>query len=126
MRLTLSLILALVLSSSLYAQNYIGHGYSIYGELKYGPDFTHFDYVNPAAEDGVAGYGWLALTRALDRVLLWGHYVVPNWYSNSFRVLNWDQFGKPATSAPYTGDYFVLPLTWWYDNAKAERLMQDD
>ncbi len=66
----------------------------------------------------------VALTRALDRVLLWGHYVVPNWYSNSFRVLSWDQFGKPTTSAPYSGDYFVLPLTWWYDNDKAERLEQ--
>ena len=28
------------------------HGMSIFGELKYGPDFTHFDYVNPAAPKG--------------------------------------------------------------------------
>ncbi|MFT5375680.1 MAG: microcin C transport system substrate-binding protein [Candidatus Latescibacterota bacterium] len=63
----------------------------------------------------------VATTRALDRVLLWGHYTIPNWYSKSFRVISWDKFGKPAQSAPYTGDYFVLPLTWWYD---AERLEQ--
>lgn len=28
------------------------HGLSFFGELKYGPDFTHFDYVNPAAPKG--------------------------------------------------------------------------
>ena len=64
----------------------------------------------------------VATTRALDRVLLWGHYVIPNWHSKSFRVVSWDKFGKPAQSAPYTSDYFVLPLTWWYDAERAERL----
>jgi len=67
----------------------------------------------------------VATTRALDRVLLWGHYVIPHWYSDSFRVVHWDKFDKPAQSAPYTGDYFVLPLTWWYDAEKAERLQRD-
>lgn len=64
----------------------------------------------------------VAATRALDRVLLWGHYIVPNWHSKSFRVVSWDKFGKPAQSAPYTGDYFVLPYTWWYDGERAARL----
>ena len=64
----------------------------------------------------------VATTRALDRVLLWGHYVIPNWHSKSFRVVSWDKFGKPAQSAPYTSYYFVLPLTWWYDADRAERL----
>ncbi len=30
------------------------HGLSLFGDLKYGPDFTHFDYVNPAAPKGGA------------------------------------------------------------------------
>ncbi|MEM8591233.1 MAG: extracellular solute-binding protein [Pseudomonadota bacterium] len=30
----------------------ISHGYSIFGDLKYGPDFTHFDYANPDAPKG--------------------------------------------------------------------------
>ena len=68
----------------------------------------------------------VAVTRAMDRVLLWGHYIVPHWYSNNFRVVHWDKFGKPTRSAPYTGDYFVMPYTWWYDEAKAARLQQDD
>ena len=28
------------------------HGISVFGELKYGPDFAHFDYVNPDAPKG--------------------------------------------------------------------------
>ena len=66
----------------------------------------------------------VATTRALDRVLLWGHYTIPHWYSGNFRVVHWDKFGKPALSAPYTGDYFVMPYTWWYDAEKAARLEQ--
>ena len=67
----------------------------------------------------------VATTRALDRVLLWGHYTIPHWYSDNFRVVHWDKFGKPALSAPYTGDYFVMPYTWWYDAEKAARLEQE-
>ncbi len=66
----------------------------------------------------------VATTRAMDRILLWGHYTIPHWYSDSFRVVHWDKFGKPALSAPYTGDYFVMPSTWWYDAEKAARLEQ--
>jgi microcin C transport system substrate-binding protein len=66
----------------------------------------------------------VAATRALDRVLLWGHYVVPHWYSDKFRVIHWNKFGKPAMSAPFTGDYFVMPYTWWYDEDKAAKIEQ--
>ncbi|SMR81860.1 microcin C transport system substrate-binding protein [Aliiroseovarius halocynthiae] len=34
------------------ADTTISHGYSNFGELKYGPDFTHLDYVNPDAPKG--------------------------------------------------------------------------
>lgn len=30
----------------------VSHGYNYFGELKYGPDFTHLDYVNPDAPKG--------------------------------------------------------------------------
>ncbi|WFE89730.1 extracellular solute-binding protein [Roseibium porphyridii] len=30
------------------------HGLSVFGDLKYGPDFTHFEYVNPEAPKGGA------------------------------------------------------------------------
>ena len=43
--------------------------------------------------------GLVARTRALDRVLLWGHYVIPHWHINIFRVAYWDKFGRPARRA---------------------------
>ena len=30
----------------------VSHGISVFGDLKYGPDFEHFDYVNPDAPKG--------------------------------------------------------------------------
>ncbi|MGV8995683.1 MAG: extracellular solute-binding protein [Parvibaculaceae bacterium] len=50
-------------------------------------------------------------TRALDRVLLWEHYVVPNWYSPFERVAYWARLGHPEP----TPDYSIgFPHTWWY------------
>ncbi len=60
----------------------------------------------------------IATTRALDRVLLWGHYVIPNWHIRFDRILYWDKFGKPP-APPRRGtsiDY------WWMDPAKARAL----
>jgi len=57
-------------------------------------------------------------TRALDRALLWGFYVIPHWHIQSFRVASWDKFGRPAITPKYN-----LPLdTWWIDVARAESL----
>ncbi len=47
--------------------------------------------------------------RALDRVLLWGHYVVPNYYVDTWRVAYWNHFQRPATTPLY--DYGLF--TWW-------------
>ncbi|MFO8126081.1 extracellular solute-binding protein [Yoonia sp.] len=35
-----------------FADITVSHGYSTFGDLKYGPDFTHFDYANPDAPQG--------------------------------------------------------------------------
>ena len=53
-------------------------------------------------------------TRALDRVLQWGHWVIPNWYLASDRVVAWDRFGRPATTSKNGFDW----TTWWVDPAK--------
>ena len=29
-------------------------------------------------------------------------------------------------AAPYTGDYFVMPYTWWYDEKKAARINESE
>ena len=49
-----SLILIAALPASAQDEDaaYVGHGISMYGDLKYGPDFTHFDYANPNALKG--------------------------------------------------------------------------
>ena len=60
-------------------------------------------------------------TRALDRVLLFGHYVIPNWHIQNHRVLHWDKFSRP------TG-YLLAGLMidrWWYDDAKAAALADE-
>ena len=59
-------------------------------------------------------------TRALDRVLLWGHYVVPHWHIRADRVLYWDKFSRPAT--PVRSG--VMRSRWWYDTQKAAALEQ--
>ena len=54
--------------------------------------------------------------RALDRVLLAEHYVVPHFHSDSFRVVYWDKFGVPETAPKYG---LGFPTTWWIDPEKA-------
>lgn len=53
-------------------------------------------------------------TRALDRLLLWGFYVVPHWHVQSFRVASWDRFGRPAISPKYALAFDA----WWIDAAR--------
>jgi microcin C transport system substrate-binding protein len=62
----------------------------------------------------------VAATRALDRVLQWGFWVIPNWYIGYDRVLYWDKFGMPDV-VPDQGVQFD---TWWVDPAKAAPLNQ--
>ncbi|MFZ1110412.1 MAG: extracellular solute-binding protein [Rhodomicrobium sp.] len=56
--------------------------------------------------------------HALDRVLLWNAYVVPNWYSAKDRIAYWNKFGAP-NPLPKRTDGF--PDVWWYDAALAEK-----
>lgn len=39
--------------------------------------------------------------RALDRVLLWKHYTIPNWHLDYHRLASWDKFNRPAKQAAY-------------------------
>jgi microcin C transport system substrate-binding protein len=53
----------------------------------------------------------VARTRALDRVLQYGYYVIPNYHLPAFRVAYWDKFRRPAISPKYA----VGLETWWVD-----------
>jgi microcin C transport system substrate-binding protein len=59
-------------------------------------------------------------TRALDRVLLWKHLVIPQWHIQSARVLWWDKFARPDTA--HIAKDGVNIDRWWYVPAKAEEL----
>ena len=59
-------------------------------------------------------------TRALDRVLQWGHWVVPHFHTNVDRLAYWDKFGRPEVT-PKQGVQFDA---WWVDPQKAATLAQ--
>lgn len=56
--------------------------------------------------------------RALDRVLQWQHFVIPQFYAGYDRIAYWDKFGQPKIT-PSSGTQF---LSWWVDPAKAKAL----
>lgn len=56
--------------------------------------------------------------RAMDRVLQWGHYVIPLFHLKADRVALWDRFGRPAA----TPLYGYRLETWWEDPAKADTI----
>jgi len=51
--------------------------------------------------------------RALDRVLLHGDYLVPNWYINTHRIAYWDYFEQPETLPLYYNPKSWAISTWW-------------
>ena len=59
--------------------------------------------------------------RALDRVLLWGHFVIPHWHIPYDRLVFWDKFGVPEV-IPMQGTSL---LRWWIDGNKALALKQN-
>nr|WP_295461772.1 extracellular solute-binding protein [Mesorhizobium sp.] len=57
----------------------------------------------------------VAATRALDRVLLWNFYMVPQWHNPNLWVAYWNRLGKPDKQPAYVG----LDLdSWWIDAEK--------
>lgn len=56
----------------------------------------------------------IAASKALDRVLLAGHYVVPQWYSPNTRVAYWSRLKHPGKMPPYS---IGFPTIWWMDSS---------
>jgi microcin C transport system substrate-binding protein len=63
--------------------------------------------------------GLVAATHALDLVLLWNYYVVPQWHTPYDRLAMWDIYRRPHT-LPSRSSAFLR--VWWYDEAAAKRL----
>ena len=52
---------------------------------------------------------YTAYVKALDRVLLFNHYTIFNWYSDADRIAYWDKFDFPKNNL----DTGVNIYTWW-------------
>lgn len=61
----------------------------------------------------------VAVTHALDRVLLWNHYIVPQWFSPNARIAYWNKFSHPETLPSQT---VAFTQVWWLDEEKAKKL----
>lgn len=57
----------------------------------------------------------ITATRALDRVLLHNHYVIPQHHIRTFRVAYWNRLGIPEIIPDY---HHGFPITWWVDPEK--------
>jgi microcin C transport system substrate-binding protein len=64
--------------------------------------------------------GLVAATRALDRVLLWNFYVVPQFTYPFSRYARWDRFSHAEPLPKYGRS--GLPTLWWYDADKAGKI----
>ena len=58
--------------------------------------------------------------HALDRVLLWGHYVIPLYHSNTDRIAYWDFLEYPD-KIPLYG---IVMESWWINQDKALELQR--
>ena len=61
----------------------------------------------------------VAATHALDRVLLWNYYMVPQWHLGKVRLAYWNKFGIPEKQPSYVG---VDIDSWWIDKDKEAAL----
>ena len=58
--------------------------------------------------------------RAMDRVLLWGHHLVPHWYASYSRIAYWNKFGRPEQMPFYGIDIY----SWWIEEQRAAQTEQ--
>jgi microcin C transport system substrate-binding protein len=68
----------------------------------------------------------VAAVRALDRVLLWNYYSVPQYYQPTMRYAYWDKFGIPETQPDYAG---IDTMSWWVipeQETEIERSFEDE
>ena len=61
-------------------------------------------------------------TRALDRVLQWNHFVIPQWHIRSDRIAWWNKFGRPKKRPNFGIGFF----SWWIDEKKSSNIQIRD
>jgi microcin C transport system substrate-binding protein len=60
----------------------------------------------------------IAHVHALDRVLQYGYYLIPNFHNTAFWVAYWDKFRRPAIAPKYG----IGLDSWWVDQTAATTL----
>ncbi len=65
----------------------------------------------------------VAATRALDRVLLANHFVVPSYTLRKSRVARWDRFSRPDPLPEYSVGF---PTIWWWNAERAAAIGEGD
>ena len=56
--------------------------------------------------------------KAMDRVLQWNYWLIPQFHANFDRIAYWNKFGRPKVT-PSQGNQFI---SWWVDAKKEEFL----
>jgi microcin C transport system substrate-binding protein len=64
----------------------------------------------------------VAACRALDRVLMWNHFVVPMWFVPEERLAYWKRVTHPE---PLPGYALGYPGIWWFDEKAAAEIKKN-
>lgn len=59
-----------------------------------------------------------AIAKAIDRVLLHNHYIVPSYSLRNSRIARWDRFSHPENLPEFSSGF---PTIWWWDAEKAAK-----
>ena len=62
----------------------------------------------------------VASTKALDRVLLWNYFIIPQFYSPNTRLAYWNKFGQPKIKPKFGVDV----SSWWHDKSKSAHILE--
>ena len=57
-------------------------------------------------------------TRALDRILLFNYYLIPQFHIGHYRVAYWNKFSRPSISPKYDLGFDF----WWFDKDKEMKI----
>ena len=60
----------------------------------------------------------LAITAAIDRVLLHNYYMVPSYSLRNSRIAHWNRFSHPENLPDFSSGF---PTIWWWDAEKAAK-----
>ena len=101
--------------------------YSTAADMDYSYNWSNMrDPAVDALIDAVHGASnwdeFVAACRALDRVLLWNFYFVPNSSKTEHSMVHWDKYGRPQNQ-PLLNRHPQVP-TWWWDADKATQVLE--